>query len=262
MPGRSSAPLLQAEDSRRQLESKSTISGARWTIGNRVARRMMFLRWRRRGWATLTPVFGDSPAARASAAVRGPSPPECLMLALFNTELPAADDAFALVRHWPSGTVSTKHFRIPALLLPSGVVGKEFRIVIAPAPPPAVVLYFAESVRQGITVGPDHPSELDVCRRLPDHGKRIPEAFEQRCVARPDDLPRCQPDTVRIVGKQIAKRVGHPARIGRVVAPHTPVDRVHRGWSFGARGALDLPGLPDSATEHQNSTEQTEDHPE
>ena len=138
------------------------------------------------------------------------------MLALFDTELPAADDAFALVCHWPSGTVSTDHSRMPTLLLPGGVVCEEFRIVVAPAPPPAVVLHFAESVREGITVGLDHPAQLDVRRRLPDHPKRCTEGFEQRCVARAYDLPRCPPNTGRIAGKQIAQRVGHPARIGRM----------------------------------------------
>jgi len=78
---------------------------------------------------------------------------------------------------------------MPALLLPGGVVGEELRIVVAPAPPRAVVLHFGESVREGGTVGLDHPAELDVCRRLPDPRKRCPEGFEQRPVAQVDDVP-------------------------------------------------------------------------
>ena len=135
------------------------------------------------------------------------------MLALLDIEPSAADRALALIGRRPSGAVLTEHSRMAALLLPGGVICEQSWVVVAPAPPPAEALHLGEGVVEGVTIRPDHPTELDICRRPTDLRKCRPEEVEQRDVARADDLPRGLPDPVRIRRQQIIERPRHPARV-------------------------------------------------
>lgn len=71
------------------------------------------------------------PSILASRPSPGPSPPERMVLALFDAEAPAADGAFALVGRRPPCRVPADDRRVSPLFFSVGVEGEESRVVVS-----------------------------------------------------------------------------------------------------------------------------------